>query len=71
MERTWLTEERVSVLPERMVTGPLFTVGLQFQQGNWANAGGNTCFAGCPTIIIQLNIANVIQIAMARSGRGR
>ncbi|MCS7051225.1 MAG: hypothetical protein NZ761_07820 [Dehalococcoidia bacterium] len=71
MERNWLLEERVTALPERALTGPLFTVGAGIQQGNGAVAGGNTCLAGCPSIIIQLNVAVVIQMAMGRGGRGR
>ncbi len=72
MDRARLFDEQVVPLPERALTGPLFTVGTQFGQANVAITGGNTCFAGCPTIIVQFNIATVIQLAFARGGgRGR
>lgn len=72
MDRARLFDEQVVPLPERALTGPLFTVGTQFGQSNVAITGGNTCFAGCPTIIVQFNIATVIQLAFARGGgRGR
>jgi hypothetical protein len=70
MERLRASDERVTLLPERALTGPLFTVGTQFTQSNVAITGGNTCFAGCPTIIVQFNVATVIQLAFARGGRG-
>ncbi len=71
MERWHVMDEQIVPLPERALTGPLFTVGTQFQQSNVAITGPTSCFAGCPTIVIQFNVATVVQLAFVRGGRGR
>lgn len=77
MESAQLLHETITPLSDRHETAPM-TVNLglgaanwgQIGQGNWANAGGNQCFAGCPTIIVQLNIATIVQILMVNATVG-
>lgn len=52
-------------VPDYLETGSLALRGTTWGQiggSNWAVTGGNSCFAGCPTIVIQLNIAVINQI---------
>ncbi|MBX6754721.1 hypothetical protein [Thermorudis peleae] len=65
MEPSFLAAETIRPLPDRLETGPLALGGTNWGQiggSNWALAGGNRCFAGCPTIVVQLNIAVINQI---------